>query len=323
MRLAADHVRVARMRVLPVVAAGACLIGPLAAHAAGETLDKVDAPGSIEAWGGNQIYGGSKTETSTGFVIRHDGRIFPLAGAHDPDIGPGPNGTVRVVDVAASGQVAVTRIDGTGARTVPHTKGARATTIWGSRVAWMRRDGRLMTSRLDGTQAKLLKGAPARLCYGSGKCYKVDADVRDFKLYRNSLAILSTFAHPTDDPNCCEDEYYDDLRIEDVRTGRVTEVAQVTWGQAGRGLLGPSWAGGKLFYYQSCLLQGSCGTAFRYDPVTGAGAQARRRRRLSGFAIDDDGKHAFEIPNYSSIDPDADGEEPSMVVRVALKFRRR
>ena len=87
--------------------------------------------------------------------------------------------------------------------------------------------------------------------------------------------------------------------MESVRDGRQRLVALMNIGEGGQAFVGPAWAKGRMFFYKSC----PCGRAqgvYRFHP-SGGYARSPGRRPLAGFAMDDDGRRAFE-----ALDPSPD-----------------
>ena len=253
------------------------------AGASATVLARVDEPGRIAAWGGVQVWadGGS-------LMVRSRGRIAHLpggGGVSDADVGPGPDGRPRIVyaDPARGRRVVIRRPDGTGRRVVPRSSGASLPTISGTQVAWEGTAGTIRTSRIDGSQRRRID----RPLAGT----ELDA-LADLDLSGTTLALAASYE---------EIDIEDAVGLVDIVTGRRTTVERVESAQNGRTLLGVSWARGELFYYQTCInVTGRCSYATRYDPRTRLFAALRSVNRLEGFAVDDDGAHAFVIPRTAA-----------------------
>jgi len=263
--------------VLIAIGLVAFLVVPGASRAA--VIAKVGSPTSISAWGGVQVWsnGGSP-------MVRQAGRISVLRGARgatDSDVGPGPDGRPRIVyaDSERNGRLVIRRPDGTGRRVVPKTTGASLPTISGSRIAWLAGDGTLRSSRIDGTERRRLTPPLAEA---------TASDIRDLELSGSRLAVAASYDNV---------EIGDEVGIVDLVTGRRTAVNSVVSAESGRTLLGLSWARGRLFHYQTCInVSGRCSSAISFDPRNRSYERLRSLNRLEGFAVDDDGIHAFVIP---------------------------
>ena len=317
------------MRRTPLLGVMGWLAIPGVADAAPTTIAPVAEPVGISAWKGIQIWNDRDPATERWhLVVRRDGQIALLPGVTSSrgiaaDVGPGPDGTARIVyvDRANGDRLTVVHPDGSGRRVVPNSAGASHPTISGPRVAWVAANNSVMTSRIGGQRRTRLSGAPKQTCYSPRQCLDVDAFVTDLELDGSTLALVDTFEEPEDAPDA-SGVSFDEVRLEDVHSRRSRLVASVTAGQAGQTLHGLSWAGGRLFLYESLTVSGTAVGAFRYDPRKRTYAVARSSTSLAGFAIDEDGAHAFEVPG--AFNPD---EEPSPSVvrrtdRLTFKPRR-
>jgi hypothetical protein len=260
----------------------------------------------VRAWNGVQVwtdYGSAVGRWHV--VVRSAGQVsIPSAiPAGDErlaaDVGPGPDGkpTLAFVNCTDACRVVVSALDGTGAQTVPGSEGASAPTIWGTRVAWARGDTVLTR---DVTRGRLtrLPGVPRRKCYepdGRRRCERPgNRSVRSIELNGSRLSLIVSYGLSQGGGNG-----QTEVRMESVRGGRSRLVALMNIGEGGQAFVGPSWARGRLFFYKSC----PCGRAqgvYRFDP-RGGYARAAGGRPLAGFAMDDDGRRAFE-----ALDPSPD-----------------
>ena len=298
------------------------------AHAKPTILAEIARPVSISAWNGVAIWNHYDAAAKRWHLESYyNGLTAPLlpgvtsTRAIDADIGPGPDGTERIVyaDPGNGNRVTVVSRDGTR-RVVPNSAGALLPTISGPRVAWLAKSGSVMTSRIGGQHRVRLSGAPKETCYGPRQCFDVDAFVTDLELEGSTLALVDSFEEPDDAPDA-SDLTYDEVRLEDVHTRRSRLVAAVAAGQGGQTLLGLSWAGGRLFFFESLVVSGTAVGAFRYDPRKRTYAVARRSTSLAGFAIDEDGAHSFEVTGDYN---DEEEGNSSVVLRTdALTFKPR
>lgn len=87
---------------------------------------------------------------------------------------------------------------------------------------------------------------------------------------------------------------------------------------------GPSWAKGRLFFYESC--PGGCDASgtYAFDPIHDTYGRARASKVLSGFAIADEGAHAYEaitnVPPDSTSDQLCDGAGCTLLLSDRLAF---
>ena len=252
----------------------------------------------VRAWNGLQAWNDYNADDQRWHVIvRSGGQISAPRGipAGDErlqvDVGPGPDGTPALVYVrcAAACRVVVSAPDGSQAQTVPGSSGATAATIWGSRVAWVRRHRTLLTRRLSEGGISRLPGAPR----GFG--------IESLELNGSRIAFIDGVENRAE------------LRMESVRGSRQILVAAMNRGIANQKLQGPSWAHRKLFFYMSRPDRKLAGP-YRYDPRSGRYAKAADVGSMTGFAMDDDGRRAFEV-----LDPHPDiSYEPDDVTQLQL-----
>jgi hypothetical protein len=270
------------------------------AAAASTTIAKVQGFNSVRAYNSVQAW----TSFSSGWrvVVRHATDISTPAAipAGDQrlkvDVGPGPGGkpTLAFVRCAKVCRVVVSDLDGRRARTVPGSAGATSATIWGTRVVWVKGKDTVLTRRLGVGGVARLAGVPRRKCLGRGRvrCEQPKArSVDDLELHGQSLALIDSYS-------LSQAGVQSEVRLQSVHGGPQRLIALLNPGEDQQTWIGPSWAHGDLFFYKSCPLgcAGSSG-AYRYDPDSGAYAHERVRRSIpvSGFAMDDDGRRAFEV----------------------------
>ncbi|HUR85995.1 MAG TPA: hypothetical protein VMY78_11675 [Solirubrobacteraceae bacterium] len=270
------------------------------ATGASTRIAKVQGFNSVRAYNDVQAW----TTFSSGWrvVVRHAGHLSTPAAipAGDQrlkvDVGPGPEGkpALAFVRCAKVCRVVVSDVDGRRARTVPGSAGASSATIWGTRVAWVKGRNTVLTRRLGVGGVTRLAGAPRRKCSGRGRvrCQRPTArSVDDLELHDQSLALIDSY-------DLAQAGLRSEVRLQSVRGGPQRLIALLNPGEDQQTWIGPSWAKGDLFFYKSCPLgcAGSSG-AYRYDPGSGAYAHERVRRSIpiSGFAMDDDARRAFEV----------------------------
>jgi hypothetical protein len=292
--------------VLATSAAVAVAAAPAAA--APTTVAPLHGETAVRAFGGVQAWSDlDPADKQWHVVVRSDGQVTrpPIAAAKDPiavDVGPGANGTPVLAYVRCAGacRVVVSGIDGGAAHTVPGSAGASQATVWGSRVAWVRGKATVMTSTLTGGGRKVLPGAPRRKCYWpyTGKprrCERPQSPSVDaLELSGSRLALVDTFGLTAASGNGTTE-----VRMESVKGGPQRLVALTAIGESGQTWIGPSWAKGRLYFYKSCFgdpsgcVGGNSG-AYGYDPARNTYVRAAGSTVLSGFAMDDDGRRAYE-----------------------------
>jgi hypothetical protein len=293
-----------------------------AATAAPTTVATLHGPTAVRTWNGVQAWTDyNAADKRRHVVVRSAGQIstpaaIPAGGERlKVDVGPGPDGkpAIAFVSCAVACRVVVSALDGSRAQTVAGSEGASSPTIWGSRVAWVR--GRTVRARrLAGGKVTRLAGVPRRICYVSDRrrCERPGgASVRDLELYGSRLALIDRYGLPHGGGN---GQF--DVRMESVRGGRQRLVALLNVGESGQAWVGPSWAKGNLFFYKSCV--GGCdpgaGGPYRYDVGSHAYARAPEPQVLTGFAMDDDGRHAFEaVGGYGYETCDEPGAAPCLL----------
>jgi hypothetical protein len=146
-----------------------------------------------------------------------------------------------------------------------------------------------MLSAPRSTRSRPLTGAlPSRTCRTLGKrCVPVrEVAILQLELAGVRLAVSSTFS-----ANGAGGIHQGSLRLSDVRTGRTREIAYQLTGLSGQSLIGPSFAGGQLGWYLSCLgdpaacASGGRGGWWRYDLRTRRYEHASDPRPADGFAL--------------------------------------
>jgi hypothetical protein len=249
----------------------------------------------VRAWNGIQVWNDYDSGDMRWHVfVRTGGQISaPPAIPTDVrriDVGPGPDGRPGLAFVSCADvcQVVVSSLDGSHAQPVPGSTDATAVTLWGPRVAWVRRHKTVLTRRVNGGGIRRVRGVPR------------GRRVAALELRGSRVALIVRGNGETE------------VRMGPVRDGRQLVVARMGVGIANQAFQGPSWVNGKLFFFRSS--PGSLAGPYRYDPRTGRYAKAPAQGPLFSFAMDDDGRRAFEI-----LDPAPDiGPEPEDVTRLQL-----
>jgi hypothetical protein len=299
------------------------------ASAAPTTVAPLQGETAVRAFGGVQAWSDlDPAGQRWHVVVRSNGQITRPAiatatEAIEVDVGPGPGGTpvlayVRCTDAC---RVVVSRIDGGGARTVPGSSGASQPTVWGSRVAWVRGKATVMTSTAGGAR-KELAGAPRRECYRpyTGKALRCErpqnASVDALELHGTQLALIDTYALRQAGGSGTTE-----VRTESVKGGPQRLVASITIGEGGQTWIGPSWAKGRLYFYKACFgdpsgCVGGRAGAYGYDPARRAYVHAGGATVLGGFAMDEDGRRAYEATAPGFGLPCGDTEARPCVLRL-------
>ena len=305
------------------VGTAAQLAAPAGAQAAtgATTIAEVRGWNSVRAWNGVQAWTTfSRTDRRWHVVVRRNGHTstppaIPAGGARlEVDVGPGRDGrpALAFVRCAAVCRVVVSDLEGRRTQTVAGSEGASSPTIWGSRVAWVRGAATVLTRRAGTAGISRLAGAPRRKCDAGGCARPRHARVDDLELRREQLALITTYD--------LGDFSRAEVRTESVRGGPQRLIAHMTVAEGGQFWVGPAWADGHLYFYKSCPFGCDQGV-YRYDPDTGAYAWARKANTtLAGFAMDDDGRRAFEIPGPVAADPDT--VATALRRSAPLRFRR-
>jgi hypothetical protein len=260
-----------------------------ATAAAPTTITPLHGETTIEAYGGVAAWSDyDAAARSWHVVVRRAGQIstppIPTAKkAIEVDVGPGPTGApmLAYAACASSCHVVVANVDGSDPRTVPGSRGASHPTIWGDRVAWVSGAARIMTSRLNGRERSMLVGLPRRLCLGVSAphlrpaCqYPAYPSVEALQLQGRHLAFIDSFGAP---------EGTTEVRMEAITGGPARLVARMNVGLSARTWLGPSWFGGKLYFYMQSLGAGIAVWAF--DPARNTYVKAPAVEWLSGFSM--------------------------------------
>jgi hypothetical protein len=299
---------------------------PAAASASERTIFVQHQPTEIRAYAGMAIFSRWDGNNFALVLSRSAGApevlpVPPQRRAFDADIGPDATGRPTVVLSRCDGTRACRlyrlRIGSAAPERIPIAGGpARIVhpSLWRDRIAWVRADARtparVFTRRLSATAATELPGVPAR------------GEVEELELYGSRVA-LSTVAEPEDGGGVCGQR---EVRLVDLASRRVRRVGAQLCGLNGQSWVGPSFAGGGLYFARFCAQEPvGCGTgpygAFRYRLRTGDYALARFGRALAGWAYDDAGR-AYEVrdPTNECVRTDLD-IPPCSIVRVSgLRF---
>jgi hypothetical protein len=297
------------MKPLTAFLATSALVAAAAAPAAAapRTVAPLQGETAVRAFGGVQAWSDlDPADKQWHVTVRSAGQVTrpPIPAAKDAidvDVGPGAGGApvlayVRCTDAC---RVVVAGADGGAARSVPGSAGASHPTIWGNQVAWVRGKSTVMTSRLGGGR-KILPGAPRRECYRpfTGKPPRCErpqnASVDALELHGTQLALIDTYGLRQAGGNGTTE-----VRTESIKGGPQRLVARLTIGEAGQTWIGPSWAKSRLFFYKACFgdpsgCVGGGGGAYGYDPARRTYVHANGSTVLSGFAMDEDGRRAYE-----------------------------
>lgn len=296
--------------------AAAQLVTPTSAKAATAPTKIADVRGwnSVRAFNGVQAWTTfSSVDRRWHVVVRRNGRTTLPAGIPagdrrlEVDVGPGRDGkpALAFLRCATVCRVVVSDLGGRRAQTVAGSERASSPTIWGSRVAWVFGRATVMTRRFGAAGVTRLPGAPRRKCDGSRCRRPTGASVDQLELYRERLALITTYN--------LSDSSRTEVRAESVRGGPQRLIAHMTVAEGGQRWVGPAWARNHLYFYKSCPFGCSDGGTYRYDPDSGAYARRTSNTTLAGFAMDDDGRRAFEIPG-----PIGDGDEDTVPTSLNL-----
>lgn len=313
---------------------------PAAASAAPTTIATLHGDTGVRAYGGVQVWTDhDAADNRWHVVVRRDGVVSrpAIAPSRNPiavDVGPRSDGlpVLAYVDCTQRCRLVVARIDGSSPQTVPGSAVGREPTVWGKHVAWVRGDETVMTSTWGGHGRRVLPGVPRRTCYHVriGRpplCERPrDRSVNALELHGSQLALVTTFSLTQ-----AGGQGTSEVRTESINGGPQRLVALMTLGESGQAWIGPSWAKGRLFFYKSCFGDPSgCasggGGVFGFDPRRNAYVQARSGTVLGGFAMDDDGRRAYEVvrPGFGRDCADADAEAGACFLRLdgPLAFKR-
>jgi len=320
------------MRPLITLLATSAVIAAAAtpAAAAPTTVTTLHGETAVSAYDGVQAWSDLDPAAKQWHVsVRSDGQVtrpaIPAAeDAIEVDVGPGSDGApvlayLRCTDAC---RVVVAGIDGGGAQTVPGSDGASHPTVWGSRVAWVRGRSTVMTSTVTGGGRKVLAGAPRRKCYHpyTGRPRRCERprnpSVDVLELRGTQLALVDTYGLTAASGNGTTE-----VRTESVKGGPQKLVALAAIGESGQTWVGPSWARGRLYFYKSCFgdpsgCVGGRGGAYGYDPARRTYVHAKGSTVLSGFAIDDGGRRAYEATAAGFGLPCGDADARPCVLRL-------
>jgi hypothetical protein len=299
-----------RPHILTILATSAVAAAAAAAPAAAAptTLAELHGATDVRAFAGVQAWSDyDASEKRWHVMVRRDGRILTpsIAASARPievDVGPRSDGVpvlayTRCTDAC---RLVVTRVDGSGTdQVVPASEGASHPTVWGRRVAWVRGRATVMTSTWGGHGRRVLPGAPRTKCYRpfTGERRRCERPQRPsvdaLELHGDQLALVDAFGleHASGQGTT-------EVRTESVRGGPQRLVALMAIGEGGQTWIGPSWVRGRLFFYKTCSGDPSAcvsaGGVFGYAPGRRTYVHARSSTVLSGFAMDGDGRRAYE-----------------------------
>jgi hypothetical protein len=289
-----------RMKLL-ITMLGVCLglLGPVAAMAAPTTIAVLHGPSAVEAYGSVTAWSDyDAAAQSWHVVISRDGAIsvppIPTAkSAIEVDVGPGPSGAPMLAYISCTVEchVVVSSVEGTDPQTVPGSGGASHPTIWGDRVAWVTDKAKVMISRLDGSERRVLAGAPARKCFYRGDETETtkpqlvcaaprEPSVEGLQLYRGQLALIDTFIINDDIGSVGTTT---EVRTEAASGGPQRLIAIIDVGEGDESWLGPSWSGGKLYFYEDSM--GAGFKVYRFNPAADAYSSAPAHTYLTGFSV--------------------------------------
>ncbi len=262
-------------------AAAATVIAPL--HG-GTTIRSF---GDLAVWSDYQA-----TDNSWHLVVDSDGLIStpPIPSATraiEADVGLGPSGTPLLVYTVCAGgcHLVVSAVDGSDPRGVPGSEAARDPTIWGDRVAWVRGSNQVITSLLDGSRRRVLRGAPRKVCQPASGATRTsceatrDRRVTGLQMYYGRLAVTDSF-YTLNGAGNGEGE----VLTETVKGGpqRLIALEGVEEGGGETFWLGPSWSEGDLYFYADGLPEcvEHCIYVYGFDPSHDRYVRATQVRRV-------------------------------------------
>ena len=282
---------VARPWLLAVAVAVVALAPP--AQARGDTtIASLPAPTPVRAWDGIAVLSLADSPTSTYrlAVLNGEGAprpvpgIAPSARPFDADIGPGPGGAPVIVYARCRTGCPLFRTTAAGGETpIAGTMGAKAPSVWGSRLAFAR-TGRVYVRPLD---------APGTV--RSTRLRSRPGSVFEIELRRTALARVVVL--DSGDYGICGEWQ---VRLGDVRRpGPDALVADTFCGLGGQHWLGLSWAGRRLLFANSCPgdpagCREAGAIAYRYSTRTRRLETVLRPDYLLGFAALD-ARRALEV----------------------------
>jgi hypothetical protein len=189
----------------------------------------------------------------------------------------------------------VSALNGSDPQAVPGTQGASHPTIWGDRVAWVSGAAKVMTSLWNGADRRVLGGVPRRKCYESFIRSKLVCEapkapsVEALALHGRQLALVDTFIL---NDGIGSVGTTTEVRIETVTGGPQRLVALLDVGEGNESWLGPSWFGGKLYFYEDT--NGSTpGAVDGFDPERNTYVSTPAYEYLTGFSMIN-GRQAYE-----------------------------
>jgi hypothetical protein len=261
----------------------------------------IETYGDVQAWSDYDA-----TDRSWHVVVRRNGQlsmpaIAAASKAIEVDVGPGPTGAPVLAYASCSStcHVVVSGVDGSAPESVPGSENASHPTVWGDRVAWVSGRAKVITSLIDGTQRKVIGGAPKRKCYEapSGRARLIctapeEPAVEALELHGGQLALIDTFLLINDGVGASGTTT--EVRTEAVTGGRQHLVAILTVGEGDESWIGPSWVNGKLYFYEDSGVGGDGQTAaFGFDPTHDTYVRASASTYLTGFSMTK-GRQAYE-----------------------------
>lgn len=288
----------------------ALLAVPASAPAAATTIAPVLGQNPVRTFAGVQAWTTySSADGRWHVVVRRSGQIvvapaIAAGGAQlKVDVGPGPDGLPMLAYIGCAGscRVVLSDLDGGHARRLPGSAGATSVSVSGSRVAWVKDRNTVMVRDLRTQRTTRVPGAPLRKCWTPfaqrGKPPQVceptsGRSVDDLELDGTRMALIVSYglAHGGGANGTTE------VRMESVRGGPQRLLALMNVGEGQQTWIGPAWAKHDVFFYRSCPF--ACGRsegAYRYDPDRRTFTHAPASLSVSGFAMDGDGAHAFEV----------------------------
>ncbi|MGH2902341.1 MAG: hypothetical protein ACRDK7_01920 [Solirubrobacteraceae bacterium] len=286
------------MRRVLAIAVWIALSGVSGVAAAPTLIAPLHAGSTIESFGGVAVWSDyNATDSSWHLVVDSDGLIStpPVPAATrtiEADVGPGPSGApLLVYKLCRSGcDLVVSGIDGSDPRTVPGSDAARDPTIWGDRVAWVRGANQVMTSLLDGSARRTLRGTPRRVCQPvnretRARCeITANRSVTGLQLHYGRLALTDSFYTRNGSENG-----QGEVLTEPVKGGpqRLIALEGVEEGGGETFWLGPSWSEGDLYFYADGLPEcvEHCIYVYGFDPRHDTYVRATESTELTGFSM--------------------------------------
>lgn len=253
---------------------------------------------TIESFGDVQVWSDyDASEKNWHLVVDSDGVISTLpvpaaARTIEADVGPGPSGSpLLVYRLCPSGcHLVVSGVDGSDPRAVPGSDEARHPTIWGDRVVWVRGANHVITSLLDGSGRRMLRGAPRRLCQPANRQPRASCEattnptVTGLQQYYGRLALTDSLFTENGDTNGDGE-----VLTEAVKGGpqHLIALEGVEEGGGRTFWLGPSWSEGRLYFYADGLPEcvEHCIYVYGFDPTHSRYVRAFASTELTGFAM--------------------------------------